>query len=156
MEYKIVNREGFRVVGYALRVPMSDSGHSVSIPKFWDEVMEDGRFSRLMAIADEPVSLGMCANFDADMSSFDYVVGVFSRQGALPEGAIEVPVTPQRWAVFETHGKMPQAIQDLNIRVFQEWFPSSGLEHAEAPDFELYPEGENTDDYRTELWVPVK
>lgn len=156
MEYKIVNREAFRVVGYVLRVPMEDAGHSVSIPQFWQDVMADGRFDKIMSIADNPESLGMCANFSPDMTSFDYIVGVASRDGAVPESATELRVTPQRWAVFEAKGMLPQAIQDLNIRVFQEWFPSSGFEHAEAPDFELYSEEPNTEDLITQLWVPVR
>lgn len=156
MEYKIINREAFRVVGYALRVPMHDAGHSVSIPQFWQDVMADGRFQALMVVADSTESLGMCANFAPDMSSFDYIVGVYSRNGAAPEGAVELVVNPQRWAVFEAKGMLPQSIQDLNTRVFGEWFPSSGFEHAEAPDFELYSDEPNTEELITQLWVPVK
>ncbi len=156
MEYQLINKEAFRVVGKALRVPMSDGGHSVSIPKFWDEVMNDGTFNTLMAIADTTDSLGLCANFAPDMSSFDYIIGVFSKDGAIPAGCVELNVKPYKWAVFETRGTMPKAIQDLNVRVFQEWFPSSGYQHDDGPDIELYPEGEVNDDYMTQVWVPIK
>ncbi len=156
MEYQLVNKEAFRVVGKALRVPMQDAGHSVSIPQFWDEVMNDGTFNTLMAIADTTDSLGLCANFAPDMSSFDYIIGVFSKDGAIPAGCVELHVKPYKWAVFEARGTMPKAIQDLNARVFSEWFPSSGYQHDDGPDIELYPAGEVNDDYMTQVWVPIK
>ena len=45
---------------------------------------------------------------------------------------------------------------DWQERVFGEWFPTSGDEHAGGPELEVYPPGDNTspDDYR-EAWIPV-
>jgi AraC family transcriptional regulator len=51
---------------------------------------------------------------------------------------------------------MPGAIQKVWERIFQEWFPATGYEHAEAPELEVYPDGNTAaEDYRCEVWIPV-
>ncbi|WP_420915237.1 GyrI-like domain-containing protein [Bacillus atrophaeus] len=37
------------------------------------------------------------------------------------------------------------------------WFPSTGYEHAEAPELEAYPASGDihASDHRTEIWIPV-
>lgn len=42
-------------------------------------------------------------------------------------------------------------------RIYGEWFPSSGWEHAPAPEFEIYPPGDvQAPDYRSEIWIPLQ
>lgn len=37
-----------------------------------------------------------------------------------------------------------------------EWLPSSGYEYADAPDIEVYFEGnQQAEDYQCEVWLPV-
>ena len=156
MEYKLVKKDAFRIVGKVLTVPMEDAGHSKTIPQFWTDCMNDGMYDTLLAAGDSHDTLGLCANFDPDMKSFEYIIAVMSKSGAVPPSCMEMTVKPLTWAVFETRGQLPTSIQDLNIRVFSEWFPSSGFEHDDGPEVEFYPDEPNGDDYRCEVWVPVK
>jgi AraC family transcriptional regulator len=51
---------------------------------------------------------------------------------------------------------MPEAIQNLQKRIVSEWLPLSGYEYANAPDIEVYPEGDQrSQNYRCEVWLPV-
>lgn len=51
---------------------------------------------------------------------------------------------------------MPHAIQQVWERIFSEWFPTVGFEHAGGPEPEVYLEGDAaSEDYRCEIWVPV-
>ncbi len=51
---------------------------------------------------------------------------------------------------------MPHAIQNIWSRIFEEWFPSVGFEHADAPELEVYPLGDlSSKDYKCEIWIPV-
>ncbi|KAB8138124.1 AraC family transcriptional regulator, partial [Gracilibacillus oryzae] len=51
---------------------------------------------------------------------------------------------------------MPDAIQNVWKRIFSEWFPSTGYEHADAPELEVYYPGDPASaDYRSEVWIPV-
>jgi AraC family transcriptional regulator len=51
---------------------------------------------------------------------------------------------------------MPTAIQELQKRIITEWLPTSGYEYANAPDIEVYFEGDQqADDYKCEVWLPI-
>jgi len=74
----------------------------------------------------------------------------------VPEGLTAVQIPPARWAVFTSVGPMPGAIQSLFVRIFQEWFPATGYEHADAPELEVYLPGDpGSEDYRCEIWIPI-
>lgn len=73
----------------------------------------------------------------------------------------EVPAF--EWAVFACKGALPQALQDVNVKIFSEWLPAlkeyefaAGycVEMYDAPD--KYPKGTLDENYYAELWVPVK
>jgi AraC family transcriptional regulator len=52
---------------------------------------------------------------------------------------------------------MPTAIQELQKRIATEWLPTSGYEYANAPDIEVYPDGDtNSASYRSEVWFPIE
>jgi AraC family transcriptional regulator len=58
--------------------------------------------------------------------------------------------------MFECIGALPNAIQNLQRRIITEWLPSSGYEYANAPDIEVYYEGnQQAEDYKCEVWVPI-
>lgn len=51
---------------------------------------------------------------------------------------------------------MPTAMAEIWGRIFSEWFPTSGYEHAEAPEVEWYSKGDlSATDYKSEIWIPV-
>lgn len=69
----------------------------------------------------------------------------------------ETVIPAATWAAFESGGPMPDSIQKVWERVFTEWFPDSGYEHDDAPELELYHQGDtSSDDYRCEVWIPIK
>jgi len=69
---------------------------------------------------------------------------------------VEYNVPKCTWAVFECVGAMPNAIQELQKRIITEWLPTSGYEYANAPDIEVYSEGDQqADNYRCEVWLPI-
>jgi len=52
---------------------------------------------------------------------------------------------------------MPDAVQNLQKRIVSEWLPNSGYQYANAPDIEVYFEGnQQAEDYRCEVWLPVE
>jgi len=86
---------------------------------------------------------------------FDYYIAAATYQET-PEGMAEYIVPDCTWAVFECVGAMPTAIQELQKRIITEWLPTSGYEYANAPDIEVYFEGDQqSKDYRCEVWMPI-
>ena len=89
------------------------------------------------------------------VNEFDYYIAVATEQ-TTTEGMEKFIVPAANYAVFECTGPMPMALQELTTRIYTEWLPNSGYELAEAPDIEVYSEGDNSaPDYKSEVWVPV-
>jgi AraC family transcriptional regulator len=100
---------------------------------------------------------GVRCNWDDD-GNFDYIAGVgVANFSQLPREFGRVRIPAQRYAVF-THADHVSTIRRTIMTVWSKWLPESGLEVADAPDFERY--GEQFDP-RTgmgglEIWIPLK
>jgi AraC family transcriptional regulator len=166
MKFRIVEKPAFAVGGWALRTSCLMSENLRLIPRFWDECLADGRVRNLLPFMDNLGHLGLCCEWDRNKEEFTYMIGIdLKHQNAgLPSGTREVSVPSATYAVFESLGPMPHSIQKVWVRAFNEWFPTSGWEHAGTPDFEVYP-AFAPDDPRgditsqqcySEVWIPLK
>lgn len=157
MDYKIVERASFQVVGKTLKVSTRDGENLKQIPHFWSECNEDGTCMKICSLNETKPMLGICMDAELEKEQFTYMIAVEKPEGKSLE-PFEIAEIPQStWAVFPSVGPMPGAIQKVWERIFQEWFPSTGYEHAGTPELEVYPMGDsNSEDYRCEVWVPIK
>ena len=157
MDYKIVEKEGFRVIGRQKKITMGNGDNFRQVPAFWEECMKDGTMQMLCGKAGPMGVLGICKDFEQLKEEFYYMIAVEAGQGDLAGGCILTEIPPASWAVFESVGALPEAIQDLTRRIFSEWFPATGYKHACAPELEVYPPGDaSSPDYRCEVWIPVE
>ena len=100
---------------------------------------------------------GVCFNSDG-AGSFDYLCGVeVADFAALPSSWTRLRIAPQRYAVF-THRGHISGIRGTCNAIWNQWLPQSGLEAADAPDFERYDErfDPHTGMGEVEVWIPVK
>ena len=154
MEYRLVEQTGFTIVGRSIRTTTRDQENLRRIPEFWDECCASGLGERLRRIGGD--LLGVCMEFSPDMEEFTYVIGVRWTGGSPPADLESKEIPAATWAVFTSVGPLPGAIQKVWERIFSEWFPASGYEHADAPEIEVYPPGDGqAPDYRCEVWIPV-
>ncbi|WP_440832750.1 AraC family transcriptional regulator [Paenibacillus sp. 22594] len=156
MEYKIVEKAAFTVIGKSMEVTTRDGENFRRIPEFWNECNADGTSDKLIQLGTDPNWLGICMSMDMEKELLSYWIAV---EGT-PEtntGGYETAVVPAAsWAVFTSVGPMPHAIQQVWQRIYQEWFPGTGYEHTGGPEFELYPPGDpSAEDYVCEVWIPV-
>ncbi|WP_315077483.1 AraC family transcriptional regulator [uncultured Clostridium sp.] len=155
MNYKIVEKESFRVVGKQTRITMVDGENFEQVPEFWNKCMKDGSYEWISSKAGKLGVLGICKDFKKD--EFNYMIGVEEIKGTIPNEYISATIPAATWAIFEAVGAMPDAIQDLTRRIFTEWLPSTGYQHDCAPEIEVYPEGDiYSSDYKCEVWIPIK
>ena len=156
MDYKIVDKESFNVVGKQRRMTMVDGENFVQVPKFWDDCMKDGSYEWVSSKAGKLGLLGISMDFGKD--EFNYIVGVEEIKDTLPKGYVSATIPAATWAVFESVGALPEALVDIIRRVYSEWFPATGYQHDLcAPALEIYPEGDmHSPDYKCEYWVSVK
>ena len=134
---------------------MVDGENFEQVPKFWYDCMNDGSYELISSKAGKLGVLGICKDFGKD--EFNYMLGVEKGKDILPEGYVSSTIPAATWAIFESIGALPDAIQDLTKRIFTEWLPSAGYQHDCAPELEVYPEGDiYSTDYKCEIWIPVK
>lgn len=155
MNYRIEHREAFRIAGAKRHYCLDAEASMAQVPLFWGEAAANGTIQTLCTLpAAEPCGiLGVCTNMVG--KDFDYFIAC-ATDAPLPEGMEACTVPACTWAIFECIGSMPDAIQDLQRRVIAEWLPASGYEYADAPDIEVYTEGDmNATDYRCEVWLPI-
>lgn len=156
MDYKIVHRNAFPVIGKSIRVSLKEGDAMRRMPAFWSECQADGTIERLTSLCPGKNLLGIKMKFDDDDEQFTYIIAVEGAAEELESGWITSEIPAATWAMFPSVGPLPKSIQDVWMRIFQEWFPATGYQHAEAPEMEVYPLGDTmADDYRCEVWIPV-
>ncbi len=159
MQYSIVEKAAFQVAGVKREFSLCNEENLAGIPKMWDEVNSNGISDKLFHLNNGEVKgvLGVCVDKRSKKpDSMDYWIAA-SCKGEKPEGLESMEIPAAKWAVFEVHGAMPDAMQNTWKKIFSEWFPSSGYEHAEAPELEVYSAGDpSSADYYSEVWIPVK
>lgn len=155
MNYRIEKKGPFKITGVKRHYCMNTEESFASVPLFWREAAQSGVIPRLCALMNrEPMGiLGVCTGMEG--KDFDYFIAVATDKET-PEEFTDYIVPECTWAIFECVGPMPAAIQNLQKRVVSEWLPNSGYDYANAPDIEVYFEGDQqADDYRCEAWLPI-
>ena len=137
---------GFGSQGHAHALNLKDSGIDVSVG------LRPGSQTR-------GVTLGVSrVGKDPANREFYYMIAVEKPAGC-PATELESNKVPaSQWAVFECHGRVPEAIVKAEIYAFTQWLPASGFVHAHAPEMEVYPpesQGDSDDNY-CEFWLPIE
>lgn len=156
MNYRIINKEAFRVVGFKNTMPMTMEDCFEKIPEVWKEFHAANGVKRLGAIMQDKEPGGILALSLCDKGEYSGCLIGTATDADIPEGMVETIVPATTYAVFECVGAIPGAMQAVQERIISEWLPSSGYEYAPAPDIEVYPAGDwQAADYRSEVWLPV-
>lgn len=75
MDYKLVDKEAFRIVGYKLPTSMENGNCYAQIPQFWNETASSGGIARLGSLLDgEPhgmLGVSVCCEPMTETSRFD-------------------------------------------------------------------------------------
>ncbi|WP_329181410.1 AraC family transcriptional regulator [Streptomyces decoyicus] len=159
MQYKVVDKDEFRVVGRKARVPLVHEGVNPAIAAF---IRGMGRetLQRIESLSDQEPEGIISVSDDLDGSraegtELDYYHGVVTR-AAVPEDMDALTVPAGTWAVFESSGPFPQTLQYLWRDVFTQWFPSNPYQSRPGPEIlrtRLSPDATQAD---AELWIPVE
>ncbi|MCD9024716.1 AraC family transcriptional regulator [Cohnella silvisoli] len=156
MDYRIVEKEAFTVIGKSIQTTWEDGKQTRQIPKFWEECHRDGTVAKLSSIGNEGNLFGICLNMQPEKGDFSYMIACQTDLTSGKEGLSLRTIPASTWAIFPSIGPLPGAIQGVFARIFQEWFPATGYEHSGAPELEVYPLGDTTaENYRCEVWIPI-
>jgi len=156
MDVSIKKMDKIRLLGYKERVNKENGSNFRRIPAFWSECAADGRLKALQRYNDNPqlVSLGVCAH--ESETSFDYYIATGSKQVAQDPLLHTLIIPTTTYAIFESRGKIPEALQATWKRIFLDWLPSSSYVLQDGPQIEWYSLGDMaTNDYESQVWIPV-
>lgn len=156
MDYRIEKKSAFTVMGNAKTFSYENA--KKEIPLFWREHYAEGKGKTVKGV------FGL--NIDEKMGgdSFEYLIAdPYDGKENVPEGFVLRTVPEFTWAVFPCRGAMPQALQDVNTKIFTEWLPAlKTYEFAAGYCVEMYDDatkyalGTNDPAYCCEIWIPVK
>lgn len=161
MNYRIIEKEQFRLVGYKKRVPIIFEGVNPEIAAM-TELLTPEVVQRLKALSNvEPSGIISASTAFSDgrmeeRGELDHYIGVAISSYETAEFDV-LSINASTWAVFEAIGPFPETLQNVWGRIYSEWFPSSGFEVVEGPEI-LWNESKDTANpkYRSEIWIPVK
>ena len=150
MEYKIVEKAAFSVIGISRRFLYENSYQE--IPKFWQEHMNSPEAAKIMGM------YGLC--IDTGEKDFEYYIADdYCPRKDIPDGCVTRTLPAGTWAVFPCRGPMVETLQSTNTKIWKEWLPNcreyklAGNYNIEAYSDE--PHDDPNDDY-CEIWIPVE
>lgn len=138
MNYRLVEKGSFKLVGFKKRVPIIFEGVNPEIAKM-TELLTPEVINRLKAISNvEPIGIiSASTNFSEgrmeEKGELDHYIGVATSGNETAEFDV-LQIDASTWAVFESIGPFPETLQNVWGRIYSEWFPSSGYEAAFGPE----------------------
>lgn len=165
LEYRIENREAFRVVGVMIRTTTKKNACMTAVPGLWGDVFQKGRNMEIVGLMNQQphglMGVSVYNTDAADAKKFDYFIACATDKSA-PDGMVEYIVPAATWAVFPCKRA---EIASVEVRIVTEWQPTSEFEQLNtgydtgeiksgAPDLEVYPTLNNPDN--AEVWVAVR
>ena len=161
MNYKIVEKQSFKIVGFKKRVSMVFKGINPEIADM-ASLLTPEIIKQLKSISNvEPLGIiSASTNFSEERmegkGELDHYIGVASNSDDTASFDV-LNVNSGTWAVFEAIGPFPETLQDVWGRIYSEWFPSSGYESVIGPEI-LWNENPDTGNpkYKSQIWIPVR
>ncbi len=147
LKYKIVEKSQFSIIGKCRR--FNNKTSYKEIPEFWNEFMESS----------QPIKgrYGVCVELNDN--EFDYYIADdYHPYCIIPSGFEVKSIVAGTWAVFPCKGHLPESIQEVNTRIWNEWIPNNTTYRlAGNYSIEFYDlDNDDPDNEYSEIWVPVE
>lgn len=107
---------------------------------------------------------GVCIDENTNTDEFEYLIADnYDLSKKIPDGYTTKIISKHIWAIFSCRGAMPKSLQDVNKKIFSEWLPNSkdyeisvGYNIEMYTNLDEYPNGNQDENYYSEIWIPVK
>jgi AraC family transcriptional regulator len=160
MNYRLEEKESFRIAGIKKRVPIVFEGVNPEIEKMWRS-LDGGMIKEMKQLSNMDPSgiISASGNFSEgrmeEKGELDHYIGAATTREC-PEHWAQLEVPALTWAVFEVEGPFPDTLQNVWGRIYSEWFPSASYEQAEGPEIVWNEQKDiSLPDFRSEIWIPV-
>lgn len=160
MNYRIVEKEHFRIIGIKKRVQIVFNGVNPDIAAMWQSLdMETINKLKCLSNIHPSGLISASTNFSEgrmdEKGELDHYIGV-ATTNSCPDNLSQLEVPALTWAVFAAIGPFPEMLQDVWGRIYSEWLPSSNYELAEGPEI-LWNEHKDvtSPNFKSEIWIPI-
>lgn len=162
MDYKIVEKPVFHIVGFKKRITLVFYGINPQINSLYEQLTPE-TIAVLKGLSNTAPQgmLSVSANFSdrtVEGSELDQYIGVATTNGIgnLPVSFDVLAIPAYTWAVFTSVGAFPAALQNTWANIFSEWLPTSGYELCDGPELLWHEHPDTTaPNYKSEIWIPV-
>ncbi len=156
MDYRITEKDAFTVMGVS-KVFKYDYAFE-EIPKFWTEYFQTRKGQPVCGM------YGVCLEVEKGKDEFEYLIADnYKPWMDTPDGFVTKVIPKHTWAVFACRGALPKSLQDVNRKIFSDWLPGcKEYEIASGVNIEMYadpndfPNGNQDENYYSEIWIPVR
>lgn len=150
MEYKIVEKAAFTVIGIAAEVP-ADQTYEM-IPELWTKHLQSDAAKSVHGM------FGICSETEKHTEEY-LIADLYFPQREIPACCIIRTIPAGTWAVFPCRGPLVETIQRIGKQIWSDWIPNC-REYRLAANMtvEAYiePPHENPQDDYNEIWIPVQ
>ncbi|MBK5427509.1 AraC family transcriptional regulator [Bacillus sp. TH30] len=160
MNYRIEEKDSFRIIGITKRVPIVFNGVNEEIASMWKSLTPQSiQTLKMLSNVNPNGIISASTNFSEgrmeEKGELDHYIGVATTKDC-PKQFKQLEVAASTWAIFEAVGPFPDALQNVWGRIYSEWFPSSNYELAEGPEI-LWNEQKDvtSPNFKSEIWIPV-
>lgn len=152
MDFKLVKKEAFRVVGVAENIFKDMEKNFTIVPAMWQKAAQNGTLEKLCALMNSEPKAILGMSICDESPQWQYAIAVAST-GPVDGDLTEFTIPAATWAVFYGEGTNI-SIQELEKKILTEWFPSSGYDYDNAPELEVYYNAD-PQNAKFEVWIPV-
>jgi len=160
MNYRIEQKEAFKIIGIKKRVPIVFEGENPEITEMWKSLTVE-KIEQLKKLSNvEPNGIIQAStNFSEgrmeEKGELDQYIGVATTKEC-PENFSKLEVPDLTWAIIESTGPFPSALQETWGRIYSEWFPSSNYQITEGPEIlSIKTKDLTSPSVKSEIWIPV-
>lgn len=161
MNYRIEQKEAFKIIGIMKRVPIVFEGENPEITEMWKSLTPEG-IEQLVKLSDvDPKGIIQAStNFSEgrmeEKGELDQYIGVATTKDC-PEHFSKLEVPALTWAVIESTGPFPSTLQETWGRIYSEWLPSSHYQVTEGPEIlSIKTKDLTSPSVKSEIWIPEK
>ncbi|BBN97626.1 AraC family transcriptional regulator [Sporolactobacillus terrae] len=161
MDYRIENKDPFKIIGVKKRVPIQFEGENPEIIKLAKRITPEQR-KKLHSYANMEPNQVVNASYNLDegcmeeKGSLDHMIGCLTTKESNFDEFDVVEVPALTWAIFSSKGEFPKIMQETWAKFASEWLPSSDCELVDAPNLSFTGDLSDRKNVYSEIWFAVK
>ncbi len=168
MNYRIVEKEAFKIIGISKKVPMQFEGVNPEIEKLANSITDQQKEKMHQYANIEPKQV-INASYNYDEGSrlregkevhekgyLEHMIGVLTDEEGPFEGLDVLEVPNHIWVIFSSQGPFPETMQQTWAKIASEWLPSSDYQLVDAPGISFVEDYSDLENVYSEIWMAVQ